>query len=157
MPENGWTWSLEKRIPSTTEAGHDIIAMLLEELGRFGWADHDVFGIHLAVEEALMNAIKHGNQKDESKFVDVIYRVSGEAVKIEILDEGDGFDPEAVPDPTEEENLEIPSGRGLMLMRSYMTSVVFNESGNQVVMEKFKMAEEDDDDDDFYADDDDDD
>lgn len=157
MPENGWTSSLEKRVPSSTEAGHNIIARLLEELGRLGWEDHDLFGVHLAVEEALMNAIKHGNQKDENKFVDVVYRMSPDAVKIEITDEGDGFDPGAVPDPTEDENLEIPSGRGLMLMRCYMTTVAFNDSGNQVVMEKIRGLDEEDDDDDFYADDDDDD
>ena len=59
-------------------------------------------------------------------------------IQIQITDEGDGFDPNAVPDPTDEENLEIPSGRGLMLMRCYMTSVKFNRKGNCVTMVKVR-------------------
>ncbi|MBM4093945.1 MAG: ATP-binding protein [Planctomycetes bacterium] len=156
MPDNGWTTCREERIPSDTEAGHNLVARLLGDLEQLGWEEHDIFGVHLAVEEALMNAIKHGNQKDASKFVEIVYRMSPEAFQIEITDEGDGFDPDDVPDPTEEENLEIPSGRGLMLMRSYMTLVQFNDVGNQVVMEKIRGLAVDDDDD-FYADDDDDD
>jgi serine/threonine-protein kinase RsbW len=53
-------------------------------------------------------------------------------LSVEIEDRGPGFDPGAVPDPTLEQNLEIPSGRGLMLMRAYMTSVTFNPAGNRV-------------------------
>ncbi len=115
-----------------------IVARLLEELEQHQWADHDVFAIHLAVEEALVNAIKHGNHKDPSKSVQFTCRMSGDRIEIQITDEGDGFDPDAVPDPTDEENLEIPSGRGLMLMRCYMSSVEFNPRGNRVTMVKLR-------------------
>jgi len=125
---------------------------LLDQMKLLEWEDHDIFAVHLAVEEALVNAIKHGNQKDASKAVHVSLSVSRDLVEISIRDEGGGFDPADVPDPTDEDNLELPSGRGLMLMRTYMSSVQFNESGNQVVMTKRRSApridDEDDEDDD---------
>ena len=113
---------------------------LLEELTRHQWGDHDLFGIHMAVEEALMNAIKHGNQLDDSKSVEVVSRLSSERMMIQITDEGEGFDPEDVPDPTDDDNLELPSGRGLMLMKSFMSRVEFNDAGNSVRMEKSRTA-----------------
>jgi serine/threonine-protein kinase RsbW len=98
--------------------------------------DHDVFSIRLALEEALINAIKHGNQMDRSKKVKVSYRLLADRFEIAIADEGPGFDPGDVPDPTAIENLERPCGRGLMLMRHYMSEVQYNDLGNAVVMSK---------------------
>src|SRR5262249_54887493 len=79
--------------------------------------DHDLFSIKLALEEALVNAIKHGNQYDRNKTVHVAYEVYSDRFIVRITDEGPGFDPADVPDPTAVENLERPCGRGLMLMR----------------------------------------
>ena len=98
--------------------------------------DRDLFCIKLALEEALVNAIKHGNQYDRNKTVHVAYEIHPERFVIRITDEGPGFDPADVPDPTAVENLERPCGRGLMLMRHYMTEVAFNERGNSVIMAK---------------------
>src|SRR5205085_10792467 len=98
--------------------------------------DHDIFSIRLALEEALVNAIKHGNQLDRAKRVHISYRLLIDRFEIHITDEGPGFDPTDVPDPTAVENLERPCGRGLMLMRHYMTEVAFNERGNSVIMSK---------------------
>lgn len=151
MPDNGWVWSYEKRIASDTSAGREVVNQLLAELERQTWGEHDVFGVHLAVEEALVNAIKHGNRRDPSKHVDVECHMSADRLRIRITDEGDGFDPAEVPDPTDEANLEVPSGRGLMLMRCYMTSVTFNERGNEVVMEKVRSPANGPDDDDCEA------
>ncbi len=97
---------------------------------------HEIFSIKLALEEALINAIKHGNQMDRAKKVRVQYRVSPDFFEVRVIDEGGGFDPSDVPDPTAVENLERPCGRGLMLMRHYMTNVVYNHSGNCVAMSK---------------------
>jgi serine/threonine-protein kinase RsbW len=138
MPDNGWIWTFEQRIASDTVEGREVVSQILEELARAHWAEHDMFAVHLALEEALVNAIKHGNRKDPAKTVEVVCRLSKNRVQVRITDEGSGFDPAAVPDPTDEENLEIPSGRGLMLMRCYMTSVRFNARGNQVSMEKVR-------------------
>ena len=142
MPDNGWIWSFEQRIASDTVEGREVVSRILEALARAEWAEHDVFAVHLATEEALVNAIKHGNRKDSAKTVEVVCHISKDRMQIRITDEGDGFDPAGVPDPTDEENLEIPSGRGLMLMRCYMTSVEFNARGNEVSMEKVRSPED---------------
>ena len=152
MGDQHATWSDSISIASDTDSACRIMDRLLDQMKLLEWEDHDIFAVHLAVEEALVNAIKHGNQKDASKAVHVSLSVSRDLVEISIRDEGGGFDPEDVPDPTDEDNLELPSGRGLMLMRTYMSSVQFNESGNQVVMTKRRSApridDEDDEDDD---------
>jgi len=98
--------------------------------------EHDVFSIKLALEEALVNAIKHGNQMDRAKKVRIAYQLHADRFEVLISDDGAGFDPGDVPDPTAFENLERPCGRGLMLMRHYMTAVAFNQSGNCVIMSK---------------------
>ena len=87
------------------------------------YSEHDIFAIKLALEEALVNAIKHGNQMDPDKRVLVGYQVTPQRFEIRITDEGQGFNPEDVPDPTAEENIERPCGRGLLLMRGFMTEV----------------------------------
>lgn len=98
--------------------------------------DPVIFGIKLAVEEAIQNAIKHGNQLDRNKKVHVTWQVHSDRFEISIHDEGPGFDPEDVPDPTDVENLDRPCGRGLLLMRHYMTEVVIPPPGNAVRMYK---------------------
>jgi len=109
---------------------------VLDQLEQHAWAEHDVFSIHLALEEALVNAIEHGNGLDEAKQVHVRCRMSDDLMQIEVIDQGDGFDPGGVPDPTDDEHREIPSGRGVMLMRRFMDRLQFNEKGNAVLMEK---------------------
>ena len=148
-----WTWTNETSIPSDTKQGRAVLDELLSQLQQHEWAEHDVFGVHLAVEEALVNAIRHGNQGDPSKRVEVICQMTSERLRVEIADEGRGFDPQDVPDPTALENLETPSGRGIMLMRTYMSVVEYNDQGNRVVMEKQAGDWSLDDDDDMYNDD----
>lgn len=142
MAPDLWTWCYRQRIASDPTAGRAVVTTLLRELGARGWAEDDVFAVHLALEEALVNAIKHGNQRDPSKSVQVICRLAPDRIQIEVEDEGEGFDPGSVPDPTRDENLEVPSGRGIMLMRCYMTSLDFNDKGNRVKMEKLRTAPE---------------
>src|SRR5262245_33567327 len=88
---------------------------LLEAIEQRRYDPASVFAIRLALEEALINAFKHGNKGDHRKHVRLECRVEHDVVEIEIEDQGDGFDPTSVPDPTEQENVEIPSGRGLTL------------------------------------------
>jgi serine/threonine-protein kinase RsbW len=102
--------------------------------------EKEIFSIKLALEEALVNAIKHGNQMDRSKKVHISYCVSPECFEIKITDEGKGFDPEDVPDPMAPENLERPCGRGLLLMRHYMTEVTYHAPGNRLVMSKVRAG-----------------
>jgi serine/threonine-protein kinase RsbW len=109
-----------------------------------GYSEQDTFAVRLAMEEALVNAIKHGNCDDPTKHVCVSYQLhaanphpESKCVLIEIEDQGRGFHPDEVLDPTIPENLERPNGRGLMLMRRFMSWVRFNEQGNRVTMCKY--------------------
>ena len=136
MSEDRWVWQCERVIASQTGAGAPILQEVLSQLEKQDWIQHDVFSIHLALEEALVNAIRHGNRLDTNKHVHVACRVSPDIVRIEITDEGEGFDPSAIPDPTDPSNIEAPSGRGIMLMRNFMSRVEYNDVGNRVVMEK---------------------
>ncbi len=119
--------------PAEARLVQDQIEQLLQESNAH---THDIFSIKLALEEALVNAIKHGNQMDRSKKVQISYRLHTDRFEVHIADEGGGFDPSDVPDPTAFENLERPCGRGLMLMRHYMSEVAFNGRGNSVSMTK---------------------
>ena len=123
-------------IPSDPAEARRVQDAIEGHLRSFDYGEHEIFGIRLALEEALVNAIKHGNNMDRSKSVRISYRVQRERFDIEITDEGPGFDPTDVPDPTAVENLERPCGRGLMLMRYYMNEVAFLERGNSVRMSK---------------------
>jgi len=107
---------------------------ILRILESAGYGEKELFAIRLALEEALVNAIKHGHQGDPSKEVQLRYHLTAECLLAEIEDQGPGFNPEEVPDPFAPENLERSSGRGLLLMQNYMTWVRFNEAGNCVTM-----------------------
>ena len=123
-------------IPSDPSAARRIQEELATHVTALKVSEQEVFSVRLALEEALVNAIKHGNQMDRSKKVRVSYRSLPDRLEIHITDDGTGFDPEDVPDPTAVENLERPCGRGLMLMRHYMTEVSYNTRGNSVRMTK---------------------
>lgn len=92
--------------------------------------------MHLAMEEALVNAIIHGNKLNAEKKIQVACDLTAESIRIEIADEGCGFDPLAVPDPRNPDRLDAPSGRGVMLMKEFMTRVEFCEQGSRIVLEK---------------------
>jgi serine/threonine-protein kinase RsbW len=129
-------------IPSETSRGYEVQEKILSLLEERNFCDKDLFGVKLALEEALVNAIKHGNGLDPDKVVRIRCQLSQDFVEIDIEDEGEGFDPADVPDPTDDDNLEKPSGRGLMLMRAFMTSVEYHGRGNRVVMAKKRSTEE---------------
>lgn len=107
---------------------------LSQALAKFGYSEQACFGMRLALEEAVMNGFLHGNRQDPTKFVEVKWVVTPEVATFHVIDQGEGFDPDAVPDPTLDENLEIPSGRGIMLIRAYMTEAHFETPGNHLVM-----------------------
>jgi serine/threonine-protein kinase RsbW len=129
-------WSRSITLPSKRGSSRLVTDDLLEQLGLYGWPPDDIFAIHLAAEEALVNAVVHGNQLDPAKTVQVECHVSPSLVRLEVTDEGAGFDPASVPDCTLEERREAPGGRGVMLMRSFMTRIEYNAKGNSVILEK---------------------
>jgi serine/threonine-protein kinase RsbW len=131
---------LEVVIPSDPAEARRIQEEIEQLLKANQFCERDVFSVRLALEEALVNAIKHGNQMDRSKKVRLCYRVDAERFEVVVADEGPGFNPDDVPDPVAFENLERPCGRGLLLMRHYMTEVAFHPPGNQVFMCKLRTA-----------------
>jgi serine/threonine-protein kinase RsbW len=140
MPPPDWNWKLERRFPSDAAPGHAAIAELLAELETAGWPTKDVYGIHLALEEALVNAIRHGNRSDLNKEVGLRFYLNDDRLLIEIEDEGAGFDPANLPDPTHDDFLDRPNGRGVLLIRTFMTRVDYLGRGNLCVMEKVKSV-----------------
>ncbi len=134
--DNQWHWTTDQEIPSRLDATKPIIDSVLEAMGQCGWPQPDAFSVHLALEEALVNAIKHGNQFADDKNVHVVCSVGSQRIRIEVTDAGEGFNLDDVPDPTADDRLEVPSGRGIMLMRSFMSHVEYHDPGNRVVMEK---------------------
>ena len=136
------TWTKNVTIASETEAGRAIVEEVLDRMRQHEWPENDIFAVHLALEEAIVNAIKHGNQLDESKQVHFECRLEPEQLYVRVEDEGSGFDPASLPDPTLDENLACPSGRGVMLMRGFMDTVAFNDRGNAVEMTKRRSPAE---------------
>ena len=113
----------ELSLPSRIDTVATAAAAVAEFLSRSGITEDAAFGIDMAVREAVTNAVLHGNQQDENKTVDVTLKSSPDAVEISVHDQGVGFNPETVPDPTAEENILKASGRGIFFMRSFMDEV----------------------------------
>ncbi|MCL2647520.1 MAG: ATP-binding protein [Phycisphaerales bacterium] len=123
--------------PSSLERAGQVGEEILAACRRHHFNDQDIFAIKLALEEALVNAVKHGNKLDSAKRVRVQYRITDQRADVAIEDQGAGFNPVELPDPTADENLCRCCGRGILLMRAYMSNVVFNPKGNKVTLTKF--------------------
>ena len=134
-----WAWYRDVEINSdSTDRVRPLLDEILNTLQTVGWENKLVFGIHLSMEEALVNAIKHGNKYNPDKIVHVRVGISPRLFRAEIADQGDGFDPNALPDPTSPDFLDKPNGRGVLLMRNFMTRIMYNDCGNAVFMEKVR-------------------
>jgi serine/threonine-protein kinase RsbW len=118
----------------TMDEMNPVIARILEGMANSGFSDRDCFGMRLSLEESIVNALKHGNRGDVSKPVHIRFVLADHQVLAEIEDQGNGFNPGAIADPLAPENIERPGGRGVFLMRHYMTSVRYNARGNCVML-----------------------
>ncbi len=127
-------------VAGTLLANEDVCRVIMALLEENGFGKDDVFAVHLALQEAFVNAIRHGNDMDPDKEVKIEYLADSEKFEIWIEDEGGGFDPKSVPDPRCGENLYKPNGRGLLLMHSYMDVVEYNERGNRVHMVRYRKG-----------------
>lgn len=141
MSSHRWSHKIERTLPSKLGAHLPLIDEVLKCLEELGWDSREQFGIHMALEESLTNAIRHGNKFDESKVVQVECRLSEERFWLKVVDQGAGFLPECVPDCTSEERIEVPGGRGLLLIRAYMNDVCYSETGKCITMEKIRGQE----------------
>jgi serine/threonine-protein kinase RsbW len=129
----------ELRLPSRLEAVAEAAAAVAGVVNRSGIDENTAFGIDMAVREAVTNAVLHGNKQDEKKIVAVTVKVSSTALEINVHDQGPGFNPDTVPDPTKEENLLKTSGRGIFFMRNFMDEVEWTirpDGGTTVRMTK---------------------
>ncbi len=113
----------ELRLPSRIDTVAAAAAAVADFVGRSGISDDAAFGIDMAVREAVTNAVLHGNREAEDKSVEIILKSLPDAVEISVHDEGAGFHPEQVPDPTAQENILKASGRGIFFMRTFMDEV----------------------------------
>jgi serine/threonine-protein kinase RsbW len=124
-------FSLPSRIESV-----DIAAMRIDEFARRAGLGEDFVGsIDLAVRESVANAVKHGNNLDESKSVDITLEITAAGFEMQVRDYGEGFDLAEVPDPTDPENLLKSSGRGILFMQAFMDIVEWtrHDDGGTVV------------------------
>lgn len=121
-------------LPNDPDAFRRAESDLLQAIQACGYPEASTFAVRLALEEAVVNGFKHGNAGEPGSTVELRWAVDPKRVLIEVEDQGKGFQPKDVPDPRAPENLERPSGRGIMLMRAYMSSVEYNPAGNRVTM-----------------------
>ncbi len=126
--------SVSHRLLNDPDRIRAVQDQLLAQAEEIGFGKSAAFALRLALEEAIRNAFLHGLKNAKDKPVDVSWTISPDRVTIVVNDHGPGFDPGDIPDPTAPENLERPCGRGLLLMRAYMSSVEYNDAGNTVTM-----------------------
>lgn len=113
----------ELKLASRIKAVDEAALVVSEFLSRAGVSDDVIFGIDMAVREAVTNALVHGNKLDEKKFIEVNFRTLPGAFEITVHDQGTGFNPDDVADPTETGNILKTSGRGIFFMRNFMDEV----------------------------------
>ena len=140
MNQPEWAWSLEVTIPSSIEIGRAQIEKLLEAMTSLGWGGREYFHVQMAAEEAMVNAVTHGNQLSEDKVIEVEFHVSETQVYLRFKDQGNGFCPEDVPDPRASDRLDCTNGRGVLLIKEMMSKVTYNQCGNEVTMIKHRDA-----------------
>jgi serine/threonine-protein kinase RsbW len=131
--------TIELTLPSRIEVVNEAAAAVARMLSRLGVGEEAAFGIDMAVREAVTNAVLHGNKQDEGKFVNVTLKSSPDGLEISVRDQGTGFNPVAVPDPTAAENILKTSGRGIFFMHNFMDEVdwsIHSEGGTTVRMTK---------------------
>jgi serine/threonine-protein kinase RsbW len=128
---------IEIELPSDIKYLDGVLSYLVDRAAKFGVVRPAASNIFIALDEALTNAIRHGNAEDASRKVHIRADISTKSAKFTVRDEGPGFDAKSVPDPCEPHNLFKPSGRGLMLIQHIMDEVSFNERGNEVTMVKY--------------------
>ena len=126
----------EKTISSAPGELPAISKTLIGNFIKNGWREIIYSGVMLSFEEAVVNAARHGNRFDPKKKIRIRCGISPQLIRMEIIDEGAGFDPKKVPDPTLKENLSRHGGRGIHLMVTFMDHVWYNTNGNSVAMEK---------------------
>ncbi len=118
----------ELALPSRIEAIDKAAAAVAGLVTRAGISEADAFGLDMAVREAIANAVIHGNKLDETKLVEINVKSSPDSLEVSVHDQGQGFNPETISDPTKEENILKSSGRGIFFMRNFFDEVDWSTS-----------------------------
>jgi len=131
----GSTVEVSLRVPSDVTCIEEVVDLILRHCCSGSWSSRRLrFKMRVAMAEALANAIVAGNNEDRSKWVQVQAEVCGDQIRIEVTDQGPGFDPETITEPTLPEDIDRPSGRGLFLIKNLVDDVRFNAQGNSICM-----------------------
>lgn len=137
LPKRAPTVELERTFPAIPEAAERALVDVLEALSECPCDCGDPDEIRLALREALNNAVRHGSRLNPRKRVQLRYRCDPrQGLWLMVRDEGAGFDPHRIPDPTQPENLERFSGRGLYMIRQLMDEVEFRAGGREIQMRR---------------------
>jgi serine/threonine-protein kinase RsbW len=134
--------SIEFELPTALSLMHIVLEYLLKRVEKLGVIDPDQSNLFVALDEAFVNAVKHGNRFDTHKLVRIRADISNQEARFTIEDEGEGFDVAKVPDPLDPENLFKASGRGVLFIYNIMDEVMYNERGNRLTMVKKAENEE---------------
>ncbi|MFT5324092.1 MAG: serine/threonine-protein kinase RsbW [Planctomycetaceae bacterium] len=126
----------EIRIPNHMSDGRREVDKFVARIEAWGVSHEESLALRHSLHEAVVNAVRHGNGGDPSRSVRICYRFLSDDIFIEVEDEGRGFDRSSVADPTTDANRIRPGGRGLLMMRHFMTSVEYNDRGNCVTMRR---------------------
>lgn len=127
---------IEFELPSEIALMHGILNYLMERVSKLGVVNPEQSNLFVALDEAFVNAVKHGNKHDRTKMVRIAADLSANEARFTIEDEGEGFDVTAIPDPLDPANLFKTSGRGVLLMYNIMDEVAFNDRGNRLTLVK---------------------
>ena len=127
---------IEFELPSDLTLMNGVLQYLLERVAKLGVIAPEKSNLFIALDEAFVNAVKHGNKNDPTKLVRVGAELSPKEACFTIEDEGEGFDVQTIPDPCDPANLFKSSGRGVLLIYNIMDEVEYNAQGNRVKMVK---------------------
>lgn len=133
---------IEFEFPSAISLMHSILDYLMKRVEKVGVVNPKESNLFIALDEAFVNAIKHGNKFDANKIVRISAEVSSKEARFTIEDEGEGFNVSEIPDPTDPENLFKASGRGVLFIHNIMDEVSYNSRGNRLTMVKKRNENE---------------
>lgn len=128
--------NIEFELPTAISLMHAVLDYLMKRVEKVGVVRSENSNLFIALDEAFVNAVKHGNKFDAGKNVRITAEVSTKEARFTIEDEGEGFDVTAIPDPCDPENLFKTSGRGVLFIYNIMDEVKYNERGNRLTMIK---------------------
>jgi serine/threonine-protein kinase RsbW len=134
--------NIEFELPSALSLMHIVLEYLMRRVEKQGVCKPEKSNLFVALDEAFVNAVKHGNKFDPDKLIRIIADVSNTEARFTIEDEGEGFDVNSIPDPLDPENLFKTSGRGVLFIYNIMDEVTYNERGNRLTMVKKAAQEE---------------